>query len=125
MKDYKFELLSEKERQAIIANNKRKVQNKRLRNIRNSSIAIIVFLVIPSLLIRHRVILAEKCSKLSYEDRTDITHEECGNLYFQTYEYWTPTGGKQRTIEPPEKWCTYNLKGTKYTAPCPTPSERY
>lgn len=125
MKDFKFEPLLEEERQAIIANNKRKLHQEQLRNIRNIVIAVIVFLVIPGLWIRHRVILAEKCSKLSYGHSTDVTREDCGNLYFQTYEYWTPTGGKQRTSEPPETWCIYNLQGTKYTAPCPTPPDPY
>jgi hypothetical protein len=121
MKDFKFEPLSEEQHQAIIENNKRKLRQEQLRNGRNIIISITIFLVIPGLWIRHRTILAEKCSKLSYGHPADVTREECGNLYFQTYEYWTPTGGKQRTSAPPEVWCIYSLRDVKYDAPCPTP----
>ena len=111
----------EEDRQAVIADNKRKYRQTKIRKIRNTLIFIMVVLtvlVIPGLWIRHRVILAEKCSKLSYKEPTDVTREECGNLYFQTYEYRTHTGIKQRTIEPPETWCTFNQQGERYKDPC-------
>jgi len=123
MNDFNFENLPKKDRQAIIANNKRQLRQEQLRNTRNIAITVTIFLVIPGFWIRHRIILAKECSKLSYRDSTNVTRAECGNLYFQTYEYWTPTGGKQRTMEPPEAWCNYNLRGTKYVAPCPTPHD--
>ena len=122
MKD--FEPLSEEEIQAIIARNKhkaRQAQTRRIRNIAISASVATTLLTGLGLWARERVILSRKCSALSYGHPTDVTREQCGNLYFKTYEYWTPVGGKQRTDEPPGKWCIYDLRGLEYAAPCPTP----